>query len=234
LPKVDCAHYAWKGIKTLRSQPSVRLKISEIFYSIQGESDTVGWPTVFVRLSGCPLRCQYCDTAYAFHGGKTMSVRSVAAAVSQYQCRNVTVTGGEPLAQPACWTLLSKLCDQGYRVALETGGSLDIGCVDSRVSRVLDIKTPGSGEAVQNRWGNLDRVGNQDAIKFVLCSRADYEWARETVAAHELSGRCTVFFSPSANELSPQSLAEWILQDHLAVRMQLQMHKVLWGNAKGR
>ena len=212
----------------------MRLKVSEIFYSIQGEADTVGCPTVFVRLSGCPLRCQYCDTAYAFHGGKTMTVHSVTAAVSEYSCRHVTVTGGEPLAQKSCFPLLSALCDQGYRVALETGGSLDIGCVDSRVSRVLDIKTPGSGEAAQNRWDNLDCIGDKDVIKFVLCSRADYEWARETMAKHQLNGRCTVFFSPSANELSPQNLAEWILEDRLDVRMQLQMHKVLWGDVQGR
>lgn len=211
-----------------------RLKITEIFLSVQGESSSVGWPTVFVRLTGCPLRCHYCDTAYAFHGGQWMSLDDIVAEVSRLGAHHVCVTGGEPLAQKNCLPLLTRLCDAGHRVSLETSGAIDIGGVDPRVVRVVDIKTPASGEVARNLWANLDALLPHDEIKFVLCDRADYDWARERLAEHGLAQRCAVLFSPSQGQIDAGQLAEWILADRLPVRFQLQLHKVLWGNAPGR
>jgi 7-carboxy-7-deazaguanine synthase len=211
-----------------------RLRISEIFFSLQGESATVGYPTVFVRLTGCPLRCQYCDTEYAFKGGAWMSLPAILEKVAAYQTRYVTVTGGEPLAQQPCLLLLTSLCDAGYHVSLETSGALDVGPVDARVIKVLDMKTPGSGEVNRNRYENLQHLGSQDQVKFVICNRDDYNWSRELLTLHDLPARCEVLFSPSAGEQDAAELAEWILQDQLPVRMQIQLHKILWGNAPGR
>ena len=211
-----------------------RLKITEIFLSLQGESALVGWPTVFVRLTGCPLRCQYCDTAYAFHGGEWRSLQQVLDDVAGHGVRHVCVTGGEPLAQKACLPLLTRLCDAGYVVSLETSGAIDISAVDPRVIRVVDIKTPGSGEAARNRWDNLALLKEQDQLKFVLCSREDYDWARGVLAQHGLPARCTVLFSPSHDQLEATRLADWILADRLPVRMQVQLHKLLWGNVPGK
>lgn len=210
------------------------LRISEIFFSIQGESSRAGLPTVFVRLTGCPLRCTYCDTSYAFSGGQTMPLSAVVSAVARYAPHYVTVTGGEPLAQKGCLPLLRALCDAGYAVSLETGGMLDISAVDPRVMIVLDIKTPASGEVEKNRWENLDLLKPQDEIKFVLCGEADYQWAKEVINARHLAARCGVLFSPAQGQLEPKELAEWILRDHLPVRLQLQLHKLLWGGEAGR
>lgn len=210
------------------------LRISEIFFSLQGETSRMGLPTVFVRLTGCPLRCTYCDTAYAFSGGETMPMQAVMQAVAAYQPHYVTVTGGEPLAQKNCLPLLTALCDAGYDVSLETGGALDVAGVDARVMKVLDIKTPGSGEVDKNRWHNLDHLLPQDEIKFVLCDEADYQWAREVLEKHGLAQRCEVLFSPVAGQLEPRVLAEWILRDRLPVRFQLQLHKILWGGERAR
>jgi 7-carboxy-7-deazaguanine synthase len=211
-----------------------RLKITEIFRSIQGESSRVGWPTEFVRLTGCPLRCQYCDTAYAFHGGRWMTQPEVLETVAGFGVRHVCVTGGEPLAQKACLPLLAALCDAGYEVSLETSGAMDISAVDPRVMRVMDLKTPDSKESARNRWENLEHLSARDEIKLVICSRADYEWARELVRSRGLDRLCTVLFSPSAGQLEPAQLADWLLADQLPVRFQLQLHKVLWGNVAGR
>lgn len=211
-----------------------RLKITEIFLSVQGESSSVGWPTVFVRLTGCPLRCRYCDTAYAFHGGEWKTLDDIVAEVAALGARHVCVTGGEPLAQRNCLPLLVRLCDAGLRVSLETSGALDIGGVDPRVVRVVDLKTPGSGEMARNLWSNLAHLRPDDELKFVLCDRADYEWARARVAEHRLATRCAVLFSPSQGQLEPARLADWILADRLPVRFQLQLHKLLWGDAPGR
>lgn len=211
-----------------------RLKITEIFFSLQGEADTSGIPTVFVRLTGCPLRCQYCDTAYAFHGGAWNSIDEVLVDVARHHTRYVCVTGGEPLAQRACLTLLTRLCDQGFRVSLETSGTLDITSVDSRVVRVVDIKTPGSEECERNRLENLDDLRATDQLKFVICDRADYDWSRKFVAEHDLVGRCPILFSPSHEQLQAVELADWILADHAPVRMQIQLHKYLWGNVPGK
>ena len=211
-----------------------RLKITEIFRSIQGESSYVGWPTAFVRLTGCPLRCQYCDTAYAFHGGEWKSIADVLQAVAALGVRHVCVTGGEPLAQKSCPALLAALCDAGYHVSLETSGAIDVGGVDARVARIMDLKTPDSGEVARNRWENLEHLGAHDEIKFVICSRGDYEWARGILRERGLDRRCAVLFSPSAGQLEPAQLADWILADELPVRFQLQLHKVLWGNSPGR
>ncbi|MEQ1439978.1 7-carboxy-7-deazaguanine synthase QueE [Fontimonas sp. SYSU GA230001] len=211
-----------------------RLKITEIFHSIQGESSYAGWPTAFVRLTGCPLRCQYCDTAYAFHGGRWMGIGEILETVAAFGVRHVCVTGGEPLAQKACLPLLSALCDAGYAVSLETSGAMDIAPVDARVARIMDIKTPDSGEAGRNRWENLAQLNARDEIKFVICSRQDYEWARETVRSHGLERLCTVLFSPSQNQIEAAQLADWLLADRLPVRFQVQLHKLLWGNTPGR
>lgn len=210
------------------------MRISEIFYSLQGETSRVGLPTVFVRLTGCPLRCTYCDTTYAFSGGKTMTLQAVMDEVRRYPTPYVTVTGGEPLAQKNCLSLLRILCDEGYRVSLETGGALDVSAVDARVMKVVDIKTPASGEEAKNLWANLDHLNTHDEIKFVLCNEADYAWAKQVLIQHALAEKCAVLFSPAQGTLSPTDLADWILRDHLPVRMQLQLHKVLWGNVAGR
>jgi 7-carboxy-7-deazaguanine synthase len=210
------------------------LRISEIFYSLQGETSRVGLPTVFVRLTGCPLRCQYCDTAYAFTGGQNMTLQAIVDEVRRYSTRYVTVTGGEPLAQKNCLPLLRLLCDAGYRVSLETSGALDVSAVDKRVMKVLDIKTPASGEVDKNLWSNLDALNAHDEIKLVLCDEADYLWGRKILLEKNLASRCEVLFSPAQGQLSPTDLANWILRDQLPVRMQLQLHKILWGNAAGR
>lgn len=212
---------------------SESLRISEIFYSLQGETSRVGLPTVFVRLTGCPLRCSYCDTAYAFSGGQNMQLSAILDEVARYAPRYVTVTGGEPLAQKNCLSLLRALCDAGYEVSLETGGALDVSGVDSRVMKVLDIKTPGSGEVQKNLWGNLDHLDQRDEIKFVLCDEADYKWAKQVMQEHALTQRCAVLFSPTQGQLAPTELAEWILRDRLPVRLQVQLHKLLWGNEAG-
>ena len=209
------------------------LRVTEIFFSLQGETSRVGLPTVFVRLTGCPLRCGYCDTAYAFHGGESLTLDRILAAVAAYRTRYVTVTGGEPLAQKASLALLETLADLGYSVSLETSGALDISPVDPRVSKILDIKTPGSGEAEKNLWENLMHLTPHDEIKFVLCGENDYAWARQVLAERGLEAICPVLFSPSYHELPAQTLAEWILRDRLPVRMQVQLHKQLWGEAPG-
>lgn len=211
-----------------------RLKLTEIFLSLQGESTLVGWPTVFVRLTGCPLRCQYCDTAYAFHGGEWHSLDQILQQVAAHGVRHVCVTGGEPLAQKNCLPLLGALCDAGYVVSLETSGAIDISSVDPRVIRVVDIKTPDSQEVARNRWDNLALLKEQDQIKFVLCSRQDYDWAKGILAQYGLPARCTVLFSPSHGQLAATDLADWIVADRLPVRMQMQLHKILWGNQPGR
>jgi 7-carboxy-7-deazaguanine synthase len=210
------------------------LRISEIFHSLQGETSRAGLPTVFVRLTGCPLRCSYCDTAYAFSGGQNMSLAAILEEVARYETLYVTVTGGEPLAQKGCLELLRALCDAGYEVSLETGGALDVSGVDARVMKVLDIKTPGSGEVEKNLWRNLDHLQAQDEVKFVLCDAADYEWAKQVVQERCLEQKCGVLFSPAQGQLSSEHLAEWILRDRLPVRLQLQLHKLLWGNERGR
>ena len=215
------------------SEP-VRLRITEIFHSLQGESVTAGYPTVFVRLSGCPLRCCYCDTTYAFSGGKWMTQDEVLDRVASFDTPYVTVTGGEPLAQKGCLPLLAALCDRGYRVSMETSGALDICSVDPRVVRVMDLKTPGSGEIEHNRYENLDCLQPQDQVKFVICDRGDYEWSREQVAKYQLAARCEVLFSPSFGQQDATELAEWILAGRLPVRFQVQLHKILWGNERGR
>ena len=212
---------------------SESLRISEIFYSLQGETSRVGLPTVFVRLTGCPLRCIYCDTAYAFSGGQTMTLDAIMAEVARYAPRYITVTGGEPLAQKNCLPLLQTLCDRGYDVSLETGGALDVSGVDARVVKVLDIKTPGSGEEQKNLWSNLEHLNRHDEIKFVLCDETDYQWAKQVLLQHDLAQRCAVLFSPVHGQLAAKDLAEWILRDRLPVRLQVQLHKLLWGNKAG-
>lgn len=210
------------------------LKITEIFYSLQGESSTVGLPTVFVRLTGCPLRCGYCDSEYAFYGGERLSIDEILAKVASFNPRYICVTGGEPLAQRECLTLLGALCDAGYSVSLETSGALPVDDVDPRVVKVMDLKTPGSGEVGRNRWENIPLLSAQDQVKFVICNREDYEWARFKVDEHQLVGRVAeVLFSPSFGQVTPLSLAEWILADNLPVRFQLQLHKLLWNDVPG-
>jgi|SRR5689334_18328836 len=211
-----------------------RLKITEIFYSLQGEADTVGFPTVFVRLTGCPLRCQYCDTPYAFQGGEWLSIDGVVGRVAEFAPRYVCVTGGEPLAQKNCLPLLTRLCEAGYRVSLETSGAMPLADVDARVIRVVDVKTPGSQEERRNRYDELASLRSEEQVKFVICDRADYEWSRAKVAELGLDRRCNVLFSPSAEQLPARELADWILADRLPVRFQLQLHKVLWGNVPGK
>ncbi len=211
-----------------------RLRLTEIFLSLQGEARSVGWPTVFVRLTGCPLRCQYCDTVYAFHGGQWFDIEQIIAQVSAFNTRHVCVTGGEPLAQKRCLTLLARLCDSGFSVSLETSGAIDISEVDPRVARVIDIKTPGSGEVTRNRLENLSLLKADDQLKFVICSRDDYDWARAFIDTHQLSSRCELLFSPSYTQIQPAQLADWIIADRLPVRFQLQLHKQLWGEQPGR
>lgn len=213
---------------------AVRLKLTEIFLSIQGEADSVGWPTVFVRLTGCPLRCNYCDTQYAFHGGEWFTVEQVLERVAGYSARHVCVTGGEPLAQKNCLVLLRLLCDAGYRVSLETSGALDVSEVDPRVVRVVDIKTPASTEERRNRLENLDVLRADEQVKFVICDRADFEWSRDLVREKALNQKCTVLFSPSHGQVQPRDLAQWILDERLPVRLQVQLHKYLWGDVPGR
>lgn len=211
-----------------------RLKLTEIFLSLQGEARDAGRPTVFVRLTGCPLRCQYCDTAYAFHGGTWWDIDAILAEVATHGVRHVCVTGGEPLAQKRCLPLLARLCDAGYAVSLETSGAIDIAGVDPRVSRVVDIKTPGSGEVARNLWANLALLTPHDQVKFVICSRADYEWARDVLNEQGLHARCDVLFSPSHGQVVPRELADWIVADRLPVRFQTQLHKALWGEEPGK
>lgn len=211
-----------------------RLRITEIFYSLQGETRTVGLPTVFIRLTGCPLRCQYCDTAYAFQGGDWHDLDSILAEVKQYNPQYVTVTGGEPLAQKGCIPLLQSLCDAGYEVSLETSGAIDVGDVDPRVVKVVDIKTPGSAEVHRNEWANIEKLLPHDQVKFVICSETDYDWAKQIMDQYALTSRCSVLFSPSHHELEAGKLADLILRDRLQVRLQIQLHKYLWGDAKGK
>jgi len=213
---------------------SVRLKLTEIFHSLQGEADTVGMPTVFVRLTGCPLRCQYCDTAYAFHGGEWWQLDAILERVREFGARHVCVTGGEPLAQPSCLALLSALAASGHRVSLETSGAMPIDAVDARVIRVVDVKTPGSREEHRNRYQQLALLRPEEQVKFVLCDRADYEWSRDKLAELQLAQHCQVLFSPSHEQLPARELADWILADRLPVRFQIQLHKYLWGNEPGR
>ena len=211
-----------------------RLRITEIFFSLQGEARSVGWPTVFIRLTGCPLRCGYCDTAYAFTGGKMLTLDEIVATVSGFRTRHVCVTGGEPLAQKTCLELLARLCDANYEVSLETSGAIDVENVDPRVIKVVDIKTPGSGEQKRNLPENMRFLTPRDQVKFVLTDRSDYEWAKAQITELDLSLRCDVLFSPSAEHLPPRDLADWILADQLPVRMQIQLHKFLWGDERGR
>jgi 7-carboxy-7-deazaguanine synthase len=211
-----------------------RLKITEVFRSLQGEADTVGIPTVFVRLTGCPLRCGYCDTAYAFQGGEWWTIEDILARVRELEVSHVCVTGGEPLAQPTAAALLTALCDGGWRVSLETSGAMPLAAVDPRVVKVVDIKTPGSGEESRNRYDELPRLGAADLIKFVIVDRADYEWSRAQLRERRLAERCTVLFSPSHAELPARDLADWVLEDRLPVRFQVQLHKYLWGDQPGR
>ena len=209
------------------------LRIFEIFHSLQGESSRVGLPTVFVRLTGCPLRCGYCDTEYAFHGGATQSFDEILATVAIYQAQYVCVTGGEPLAQKGCHELLKMLCDAGYKVSIETSGAMDIFQVDQRVSVIMDIKTPGSGEERKNLWSNIAALSAKDEVKFVLVDRADYDWAKQILVQYDLTSICPLLFSPVYKTLPPADLAGWVLEDHLPVRMQVQLHKILWGEKAG-
>ena len=211
-----------------------KLRITEIFYSLQGESATVGLPTVFIRLTGCPLRCQYCDTEYAFTGGKWMSFEDIFSELLQYRTEYITVTGGEPLAQPNCIQLLNALCDKGYKVSLETSGALSLDNVDPRVNKVMDIKTPDSGEVDKNHWENLQYINSNDQIKFVICSEQDYIWSKLQLEKFSLNDHCEILFSPSDGQLSAATLADWVLRDQLAVRFQTQLHKILWGNQPGK
>jgi 7-carboxy-7-deazaguanine synthase len=212
----------------------IQCRITEIFYSLQGESRTVGLPTVFVRLTGCPLRCGYCDTEYAFYGGEKRDVSDIVAEVLSYNPKYVCVTGGEPLAQPGCIPLLTALCDEGLEVSLETSGAMDVSSVDTRVVKVMDLKTPASGEESKNRYDNIGLLTAQDQIKFVIVNKTDYHWAKEQITKHDLANKVEVLFSPIHGQLQPAQLAEWIIDDNLPVRMQIQMHKYLWGDAQGR
>ncbi|PIZ04723.1 MAG: 7-carboxy-7-deazaguanine synthase QueE [Gammaproteobacteria bacterium CG_4_10_14_0_8_um_filter_38_16] len=210
------------------------MKITEIFFSLQGETNTVGLPTVFIRLTGCPLRCQYCDTAYAFSGGKNYTIDEVLTTISSYKTKYVTVTGGEPLAQTACHALLKKLCDLDYIVSLETSGALAISAVDPRVIKIVDIKTPGSLEVAKNNFDNVPYLLSHDQVKFVICDRNDYEWSKKIMDQFKLSEKCDILFSPSFNQMRYADLADWILADQLPVRFQVQLHKVIWGDVAGK
>ncbi len=210
------------------------LRITEIFYSLQGETNTVGIPTVFIRLTGCPLRCTYCDTAYAFSGGNKLTLKQIIDQVQQYKTRHVTVTGGEPLAQAACNALMVLLLDAGYQVSLETSGALDVSGVDQRVVKVVDLKTPSSGEMARNRYQNIEYLTDRDQVKFVIADDADYQWSKQQFEEHYLSGRCEVLFSPVMGVMSPAELADRILADQLPVRFQIQLHKYLWNDARGK
>ncbi len=222
------------GTAAVPQPAAARLRINEVFHSLQGEADAVGYPTVFVRLTGCPLRCRYCDTEYAFHAGDWTTLDELVGRVQGFGTRHVCVTGGEPLAQPNCLPLLTRLCDAGFAVSLETSGALDIGAVDPRVVRVVDVKTPGSGEQGRNRLANLALLAARDQLKFVICSRADYDWSKQFLREHALNDRCQILFSPSYGEISPTELADWILADRLQVRFQVQLHKLLWGDVPGK
>lgn len=211
-----------------------RIRLTEIFHSLQGESDSIGWPTVFIRLTGCPLRCVWCDTEYSFHGGEWHEIDEILVTVARFGARHVCVTGGEPLAQKRCLALLEALCNGGYEVSLETSGALDISAVDARVRRVMDLKPPGSGEVARNLWSNLDHLQPHDQIKFVLASRDDYDWAVARIVEHALVSRCPVLFSPVHGQMAPRDLADWIIEDKLPVRFQMQLHKLLWGSEPGR
>ena len=215
------------------SRKSLSLIVSEIFHSLQGEASRIGLPTVFVRLTGCPLRCSWCDTEHAFSGGQRLAVTEILDQVAGFGTPHVCVTGGEPLAQKNSLPLLAALCDAGHDVSLETSGALDIAAVDPRVARIVDLKAPGSGESARNRWQNLPLLSPRDELKFVLRDRADYEWARGVIIEHRLDTRCPLLFSPVQDALEPQLLAEWVLADRLPVRFQLQLHKLLWGNMRG-
>jgi 7-carboxy-7-deazaguanine synthase len=204
------------------------MRVTEIFHSIQGESSFVGQPCVFIRLTGCPLRCAWCDTEYAFYGGNEQSVEDILGKVESYGCRLVEITGGEPLAQSDAFPLITKLCERGYDVLIETSGAIDTAAVDARAHVILDVKCPGSGMSDRMHWPNLDRLGRKDEAKFVLADRADYEWARQVLERHELATRCTVLMSPVFGSLDPRQLAEWVLADRLPVRLQLQLHKLIW------
>lgn len=223
-----------KKIETDAAASVSRLRISEMFYSLQGESRSSGYATVFIRLTGCPLRCEYCDTSYAFQGGEWFSFHEILSEVKKYKTKYITVTGGEPLAQKRCVDLLKILCDEGYDVSLETCGALDISKVDSRVSRVMDLKTPASKEEEKNLYSNIELLTSHDQLKFVICDRNDYEWAVAKVNEYDLLSRCEVFFSTSHQQLKPQQLADWIIEDQLAVRFQMQLHKYLWNDEPGR
>lgn len=211
-----------------------RLRLTEIFYSLQGEGRYCGEPTIFIRLTGCPLRCVYCDTEYAFYGGQWLSFDDIFELLKQYKTKVICVTGGEPLAQPNCIHLLAKLCERGFQVSLETSGAIDISKVDIRVSRVLDLKTPDSGEVLKNLWSNIDELTSHDQVKFVICSRNDFDWAKEVLVKYQLQEKCLVLFSPSHQQVNPSELADWILKDNLPVRFQTQLHKVLWQDEPGR
>ncbi|MGZ4958069.1 MAG: 7-carboxy-7-deazaguanine synthase QueE [Methylomonas sp.] len=210
------------------------LRITEIFYSLQGETNTVGIPTVFIRLTGCPLRCSYCDTAYAFSGGNKLTLQQIISQVQQYNTRHVTVTGGEPLAQPACHALMVRLLDAGFKVSLETSGALDVSGVDPRVVKIVDLKTPSSGEMARNLYQNIQHLTDRDQVKFVIADDADYQWSKQQFKEYELFGRCEVLFSPVMGQMPPRELADWILADQLPVRFQIQLHKYLWNDARGK
>jgi 7-carboxy-7-deazaguanine synthase len=223
-----------KNGSLVEQQTQTELRINEIFFSIQGESTKAGLPTIFIRLTGCPLRCRYCDTAYAFHDGEKMSIDSIIQDTSQYRAKHVTVTGGEPLAQRSCHELLARLCDEGFHVSLETSGTIDLANVDERVMKIMDIKTPGSTEDDKNNFENLTHITDNDQIKFVICNKSDYEWSKQKLIELNLTDICEVLFSPEHDSLKPADLANWILADKLNVRLQVQLHKYLWGNVPGK